>query len=92
MRKVLILAMAILLVASVAGCNHYTRTSMSERRLWYQPQERDRLRYNSMENRWSYEKPSSSLRYNPFENRWEYAEPGGRLRYNPFENSWEYAR
>lgn len=49
------------------------------------------LRYNPMENRWSYESTKDDLKYNPMENKWSYENQDSSLRYNPMENKWEYA-
>lgn len=55
-------------------------------------EEGSRLRYNPLQDSWSYEDPQDSLRYNPLQNEWTYEDPESHLRYNPLENRWEYAR
>lgn len=50
------------------------------------------LRYNALEDSWSYEDPENELKYNVLENSWSYEDPESHLKYNPLENRWEYAR
>lgn len=50
------------------------------------------LKYNPVENQWSYEKPDSQLKYNPNENKFEYTAPNSELKYNPMENKFEYTK
>jgi len=50
------------------------------------------LKYNPMDNEWSYEKPDSVIKYNPQENKWDYTKPDSELKYNPMENKWEYTK
>ena len=52
----------------------------------------DRLRYNPMENNWSYESSQDDLKYNAMENSWSYEAPDSELKYNPMKDRWEFAR
>jgi hypothetical protein len=52
----------------------------------------DSLRYNHMEDEWSYQSDEDRLRYNPMDDHWSYEEPDNYLRYNPMEDRWEYAQ
>lgn len=67
--------------------------AMADRYSDYRDRQRsDSLRYNVMENRYSYEPDNASLQYNVMENKYEYVRPGESLRYNAMEDRFEYAR
>lgn len=52
----------------------------------------DKLKYNIMENEYSYESPDSRLKYNLMEDEYQYADPEDKLRYNIMEDRYEYSR
>lgn len=54
--------------------------------------DRDRLRYNYMEDKWEYAAPKDRLKLNYMENSWSYENPKSTLKYNPYESRFEYAR
>lgn len=57
---------------------------------WQQAASHDELKYNSLQNTWSYEDPKAAPKYNSFSNKWEMATPDEQLKYNSFQNTWSY--
>ena len=54
-----------------------------------QQDEREALKYDPYDDRWSYERPEATLKYNPYENEWQYKEKNETFKYNPYEDEWE---
>jgi len=50
------------------------------------------LRYNYMEDSWSYESSQNDLKYNPMEDHWSYEDPDSELKYNFMEDRWEWSQ
>lgn len=56
---------------------------------WIAPNER--LRHNSIEDRWEYATDAATLRHNTIEDVWSLVEPGHQLRHNTITGRWEFA-
>ena len=53
--------------------------------------DRNKLKYNYMEDRYEYAAPKDRIKYNAAEDEWTHESSGSRLRYNPCEDRFEYA-
>lgn len=55
-------------------------------------EEKPKLKYNSMEDRWEYADPDDKLKYNYMEDSWEYADPDNKPEYNYMEDEWQFPK
>ena len=53
------------------------------------PEDEPQLKYNAMDDKWSYENKEDILHYNPMESKWEFAPPDALNYYNAMEDKWE---
>jgi|GEM_PF-5733725 hypothetical protein len=54
--------------------------------------EPNELKFNPIQQEWSYERRNSELKYNPFEDKFQNAPRDSELRFNPMERRWEYEK
>ena len=94
MKKIILYFNCILIIflAFIVVCwggNGWYSGNHDRHRYQKQQDEREALKYDPYDNRWSYERPEAQLKYNPYENEWQYKEKNETFKYNPYEDEWE---
>jgi len=79
MIKIMLLAISLIVASPAIACAEQRYNPMENR--WETTnQDRQTLKYNSMEGNWSYQPDNARPEYNPMENRWDWNSGQGNER------------